>query len=1471
MNRIARIGVGLLGMTIGAVAMRAQVVVRVWDGVSSPSPSSAFVNATNWAGNVAPDGDDIAQFGNHSGVASIVVNSTAVGHLEFLSTRTAIHNFLYTDGTATLTLNGNFTAQTGPDINFLITAHQLNLALPTGEHVFDIGGSTNVTIMGVVSGAGHLTKQGTGNLILMGSNTLSWGGTGGFNNAVAVDGGTLEIRGGSITQPGRDIIVGSVAGATGTMLVSNGGDVTDNYGVAGNDTGTNATITVTGAGSTWTNSNGMAVGYLGTGFLNVLDGGVVTTTGTGGDHSYLGLQGGTAGTAVVSGTGSSWLTPNDQLILGGSGIGNLTVSTGGLVTNTAGYIGRNAGGSGTVAIDAGTWNNSGNLAIGDSGTGTLNISNGGDVTSAIGLIGMAATGAGTVNVAGSGSTWANSSNLVVGSLGTGTLNVTAGGNASATGNVSIGAGDDSNGTANVSGAGSVLDANTLLYVGNLGTGSLTLSNGGTAYSANGSIAFGAGSVGTTLVDNGVWTNFTSLSVGGSGAGTLTVRNDGVTNVSAGSGTITLGSVGGGSGTLNIGGAAASAAEAPGIINASTITSGPGSGTLRFNTTAPVGDRFYLTKDGTGGGTAVTITGATQVVQTAGYTVLTGVNTYTGGTTIAGGYLLLGDYGTTGSITGNVNFTGHVGPGGGELQFLRSNAYLFGGNISGAGRVSNFGDGVTTLIGTNTYSGETFIDAGAIADGGAGTLSPNSVVRVNSGASLLVSFNETIAGLDDYSAGVSGSVQTTAGLTLNAAGPRTFSGVITGSGSLVKTGAATQILAGANTYGGSTLVKSGTLRLNGGSITSVASSVNVGGVSGDDGTLIVQSGGAITALSSTLGLVSGSAGSGSITGATSSWNLGNNLTVGDGGMGLLTIAGGALVTNATGTIGNLGTGDGSVTVGGTGSTWTNANYLYVGAAGEGTLDILTGGSVSALNVSIGNNASGDGQVWVDGTGSNLNVASTLYVGSEGTGQLGIFDSALVSSQTGSVGNNAGGDGFVEVADGGTWTNSGSLLVGNADSGYLDVYSGGTVTAANAVFGVLGSVDGAAWIGDSGSSFATAGNLTVGGSGIGTVDIVDGGQVTTGGNAIIGDNAASVGNVILTGSGTSWSVAGTLYVGNAGSGLLQLLQESVLNVQGGLGSIVMGHTGGVGAIDIGYDGEGFGAGPVINASSITTESGTGSLLFGTDATSADPYYLTRTGVSGGPAVTIAGTTAVLQVNGYTVLEGSSTYSGGTLISGGTLVADAANALGTGPVTLSGGRLVTASGITLNNPLSFSAGGTLGGSGAWGAPITVGSGGHLAPGDSPGVLTFTAGLSLASGGYLDFEVQSATGTAGFGYDLLSISGAPLNISATSASRFTLKVISLNSSALPGNVTDFSSANAYSWTIASSAVGITGFSADKFLIDTSLFTNPLGIGSFSLSQMGPDLVLSFTPVPEPETYMLMFGGLAAVAWNFRRKRTRR
>lgn len=237
----------------------------------------------------------------------------------------------------------------------------------------------------------------------------------------------------------------------------------------------------------------------------------------------------------------------------------------------------------------------------------------------------------------------------------------------------------------------------------------------------------------------------------------------------------------------------------------------------------------------------------------------------------------------------------------------------------------------------------------------------------------------------------------------------------------------------------------------------------------------------------------------------------------------------------------------------------------------------------------------------------------------------------------------------------------------------------------------------------------------------------------------------------------------------------------------------------------------------------------------------------------------------------------YSGGTEIKAGRLIAGADDALGTGTIVLNGGSLGMEPGVVLANPIQFGAGGgTLSGSGPFATPITVGPNAVLAPGNSPGTMTFTSGLTLAGGGTLEFEVQSATGVAGTGYDLVSVSSGDLEITATSGNKFTLRLISLNSGGLAGAVSDFSSNTAYSWLLfrANSTDGINGFDGidpDAFAINVDDFVNGLGGGIFTLVEgmdgSNPALFLNFTPVPEPSTYALMAAGLGAVFLAWRRK----
>ena len=93
----------------------------------------------------------------------------------------------------------------------------------------------------------------------------------------------------------------------------------------------------------------------------------------------------------------------------------------------------------------------------------------------------------------------------------------------------------------------------------------------------------------------------------------------------------------------------------------------------------------------------------------GTLILAGNNTYMGGTTISGGTLQLGNGGTGGSVVGDIVDNA-------SLVFNRSDAVTYGGIVSGSGSLAQSGTGLLTLLGTNTYTGGTFLNAGIIAVG-----------------------------------------------------------------------------------------------------------------------------------------------------------------------------------------------------------------------------------------------------------------------------------------------------------------------------------------------------------------------------------------------------------------------------------------------------------------------------------------------------------------------------------------------------------------------------------------------------------------------------------------------------------------------------------------------------------------------------------------------------------------------------------
>jgi outer membrane autotransporter protein/CSLREA domain-containing protein len=268
---------------------------------------------------------------------------------------------------------------------------------------------------------------------------------------------------------------------------------------------------------------------------------------------------------------------------------------------------------------------------------------------------------------------------------------------------------------------------------------------------------------------------------------------------------------------------------------------------------------------------------------AGTLFLRTANSYGGGTTVGAGTLagFAGSGGMNGSLQGDIQNDAVL-----RFEQVLGADGTFAGDITGSGRLEKTGEGALVLTGSNSYAGGTTISAG-ILRGAAGAIQGDVEIgsAMGSGAKLL--FDQPGAG--------------------------TFSGDITGGGSLPvtefsveKLGAGTLTLTGTNSYVGGTRVNAGTLR-------------------GD--TLSLQ--GDITLASGT-SLVFDQSFAGAFTG----------LLVGDG----------ALEKRGTGTVvltqdlaGGLGFFDGSTTIAG------GRLEVATGAVLPGDVSILSGGALGGTGM------------------------------------------------------------------------------------------------------------------------------------------------------------------------------------------------------------------------------------------------------------------------------------------------------------------------------------------------------------------------------------------------------------------------------------------------------------------------------------------------------------------------------------------
>jgi T5SS/PEP-CTERM-associated repeat protein len=243
--------------------------------------------------------------------------------------------------------------------------------------------------------------------------------------------------------------------------------------------------------STWTTSTHSYIGYY--------SGGTVTLTSGNLYSEYLDLGYATPsayGLVTVSGTSSVW-TIGNQFTAGFTGRGVVNVTNGGTITVASGFVAELPGSTGTVTVDGtgSTWTNRNDSYIGFGGTGTLKITNHATVNTGSSYIGYNrypdSKAAGLATISGAGSAWTSNS-IDIGYFGSGSLTITDGGSVGVS-DVCIGTREDSSGTATVDGGSSTWTCKSL-FVGKSGSGTINVSNGG-AVAVDGTTFVGAGGSG----------------------------------------------------------------------------------------------------------------------------------------------------------------------------------------------------------------------------------------------------------------------------------------------------------------------------------------------------------------------------------------------------------------------------------------------------------------------------------------------------------------------------------------------------------------------------------------------------------------------------------------------------------------------------------------------------------------------------------------------------------------------------------------------------------------------------------------------------------------------------------------------------------------------------------------------------------------------------------------------------------------
>lgn len=1005
---------------------------------------------------------------------------------------------------------------------------------------------------------------------------------GSTNNAVLVTGNN------SYWNNSGDIYVG-YQGSGNQLTISNGALVSGQSGFIGFDSASSSnSVLVTGGQSVWNNSADLYVGFGAGNQLTIAAGGQV---GVGGS-SYVGATPvGSNNFVTVTGAGSTWSNQQD-LFVGEFGTGNqLTISTGGRVVNNNGAIGYGSGGSNNAVVVFGPdalWQNSGDLTLGNGDGGNqLIIAGGGRVVNSTAYVGS--TDSNSVQVAGANSVWSNSANVYVGEAGGGNQVLASAGAAISVGgdllvghyghdtllrldNASLAVGgasyigSDFNSPSNsvvLNGAGASWNTGHAVYIGYNGSGNqLLATNGAQVLDNDAYLGYGWQSHGNSATLAGAhssWQNNGDLSVGGGGSDNQLVVADGAmlgdhtgylgrypgsSNNSAwitgpqaqwlNSGNLEVGSYGAGNQLTIDGGAQVTSVDGyigrySGASNNSVLVTGAGSqwnssgalfvGHAGWGNTLTVSDggtvsaaRLLVASNGVGGvvvdGGSLTANGAASVIGDSG----------NGALTVRAGQVQFAAVTLANQAMGDLNISGGSTAINGPLMVANGTwAYgtveLSGGQLlttNGPTTLGNYGWSVMNVGGGVWQAQDVTVGAN-----NSGTLGLGSFLNISGGTTLLSGSLNV-----GYNSSGLGTVNLTGGDT-HVAGT-----LLVGNAALA--GGTVTLGGGSLTAGGETIAEAGA----GWFTQDHANSSNLVGTLA----LAVQAsslgqytlnGGLLAAANETIG----AAGQGWFVQNGGTNNVAQDLRIGTelGGAGVYVLSGGNLTAHNE-YVGDLGVGQISQ-IGGT-NTVTGTLTIGPASGGYGNYE-MDGGKIIAANINIQQHGSFtnlggnvDCTVLNQGTYVHAGGAFNALLINQGTFAMtadfapseGVvnYTSMTIPTNLSLFANGAGFDnrGRLGLA-GGTLAGSGPLTNSGGIFGYgvisNQVSNTGTIEATNGTLRLAGSVLNAAGgtlTADPGATLTVAGGLA-GNPGL-ILDLA-GGTLDNGGHTLTNAN-------LITGSGT-----------------------------------------------------------------------------------------------------------------------------------------------------------------------------------------------------------------------------------------------------------------------------------------------------------------------------------------------------------------